>query len=86
MHNPVGRMDRPSERRSMSRLKEFRESKGYSQSQLGEMCGISVRTIQEYEQGRRKLDDASAERVYTIAKSLSVSMEKLLGYEEIRSE
>lgn len=70
----------------MSNLKELREAKGYSQSQLAGMCGISVRTIQEYEQGRRKLDDASADRVYTIAKSLSVSMEQLLGYVEITSD
>ena len=67
----------------MTRLKELREAKGYSQSQFAEMCGVSVRTIQQYEQGRRRLDDASAERVYLIAKTLSVTMEELLGYEKI---
>lgn len=68
---------------AMSNLKGLRESKGYSQSQLAGMCNISVRTLQEYEQGRRRLDDASAERVHTIAKALSVSMEELLGYNEV---
>lgn len=67
----------------MSNLKEIRESKGYSQSQLAEMCGISVRTIQEYEQGRRKLKDASFERVYVFARSLSVTMEELVGFEKL---
>lgn len=67
----------------MTRLKELREEKGISQSKFAEMCGVSVRTIQQYEQGRRRLDDASAERVYLIAKTLSVSMEELLGYEKI---
>lgn len=67
----------------MSRLKEIREEKGYSQSQLADMCGVPTRTIQEYEQGRRRLDDASIERVYAIAKALSVSMETLVDYEKI---
>lgn len=67
----------------MSRLKEIREEKGYSQSQLADMCGVPTRTIQEYEQGRRRLDDASIERVYAIAKALSVSMETLVGYKKI---
>lgn len=35
-------------------MKEFRKSTGLSQSQFAEYYGISVRTIQEWEQGRRK--------------------------------
>lgn len=34
-------------------FKEFRKSTGLSQSEFAKYYGISVRTIQEWEQGRR---------------------------------
>ena len=34
-------------------MKEFRESIGMSQSQFAEYFGIPIRTLQEWEQGRR---------------------------------
>lgn len=41
----------------MNSLKELREQTGLSQTEFAEYFGISVRTLQEWEQGRRKPPD-----------------------------
>ena len=46
-----------------NRLKELRESRGLSQSQLSERTGISVNNIVSWELGRRELVN-----IYTIIK------------------
>lgn len=35
----------------MNRIREFREAKGLTQTQLGEMVGVSQSTIDKYESG-----------------------------------
>lgn len=59
-------------------LKEYREKAKLSQSQLAEMAGISVRTLQDYEQGRKPLEGARAITVLTLARSLSCTVEDLI--------
>lgn len=59
-------------------IKSIREMRGMSQSQLAELTGISVRVIQNYEQGTRPLSGARAITVYQIAKALRCSIEDLL--------
>lgn len=68
----------------MSRLKEIRTEKGISQSKLGEVSGINYRTIQEYEQGRRDINMATALTVKAIADALGVRMEDIMEMEEKR--
>lgn len=46
-----------------NRLKELRESRGLSQSQLAESTGISLDNIKSWEMGRRELVN-----IYTIIK------------------
>lgn len=57
----------------------MRKELGLSQSQLAERTGISVRVIQNYEQGSRQLKKAEAETVLKIAKALSCTVEDLIG-------
>lgn len=60
------------------KLQIKRKEKGLSQSQLAERSGISVRTIQKYEQGARLLKKAESETVLKIAKALSCTVEDLI--------
>ena len=43
---------------NMNHLKELRAQKGYTQSELGKMLGVSASTIGMYEQGRREPDSS----------------------------
>lgn len=62
----------------MNKLKERRESAGMSQADLAALTGISVRVIQNYEQGTRPLNGARAITVYKLAKALKCSVEDLI--------
>ena len=62
----------------INKLKQIRESAGMSQTELAKATGISVRVIQNYEQGTRPLNGARAITVYQIAKALKCSVEDLL--------
>ena len=62
----------------MTTIKEKRESLGLSQSKLAEAAEISVRMLQEYEQGRTRIDKAEAGKVLRIAKALGTTVEELL--------
>lgn len=57
--------DRINELRQANRLhtylRMYRERCGFSQSELAELTGIPVRTIQQYEQRQKSIDRASAE-------------------------
>lgn len=59
-------------------LTELREQKGLSQSQLAKASGISVRTIQAYEQGARKLSGASYDNLKKLSDALGVTIEELV--------
>lgn len=59
-------------------LAELREQKGLSQSQLAKASGISVRTIQSYEQGARKLSGASYDNLRRLSDALGVTIEQLM--------
>lgn len=69
----------------MSKLKDIRTEKGISQSKLGELSGVNYRTIQEYEQGRRDINMATAVTVKAIADALGVRMEDIMEPEEQRN-
>ena len=43
----------------MNKLKQIREQAGLSQSQLAERAGVSLRTLQDYEQERKPLERAA---------------------------
>ena len=62
----------------MSNLKNIRTQRGYSQSKLAELSGVSLRMIQYYEQGVNDINKAEAETVYKLAQTLECNMEELL--------
>lgn len=64
-------------------LAQKRRKKGLSQSQLADITGISLRTIQAYESETRNINKAAAENVYLLAQALDTSMEEILCTERI---
>ena len=61
-----------------SSLKEWREKRGLSQSELAAICNIPLRTIKAYEQGSVDIAKAQVETIYTLSKALNCSIEDLL--------
>lgn len=59
------------------KLKEKREQAGLSQSQLAEKSGISLRSIQAYEQGRRSLEMASLKTAKALTDAIGCDIEEL---------
>ncbi len=59
-------------------LKRIRTNYGCTQSELSKLSGVSLRSIQMYEQRRKNINKSSAESLYSIAKVLGCSMEDLI--------
>ena len=62
----------------MNKLKQIREAAGLTQTELAKASNISVRVLQNYEQGTRPLNGARAITVYRIAQALGCTIEDLL--------
>ncbi|HVO71044.1 MAG TPA: helix-turn-helix transcriptional regulator [Aggregatilineaceae bacterium] len=60
----------------VDRLREARESKGFSQRELARLCGLGENQIHRYEAGK---SDPSATHLKLIADKLEVSTDYLLG-------
>lgn len=63
----------------MSNLKRLRTNKNITQAQLSELSGVSVRVIQNYEQGIRDINKAQANTVLILAKALGCTIEEILN-------
>ncbi len=59
-------------------LKRIRTAYGCSQSELAKLSGVSLRSIQMYEQRRKDINKANAESLYAIAKALGCTIEDLI--------
>lgn len=59
-------------------LKRIRNAYGCTQSELARMSGVSLRSIQMYEQRNKDINKASAQNVFRLARALGCSMETLL--------
>jgi transcriptional regulator with XRE-family HTH domain len=59
-------------------LQYRRALSGLSQSKLAEASGVSLRSIQEYEQGRKPINGVAGLTLYKLAKALGVMIEDLL--------
>lgn len=66
----------------MVKLKEMRQAKGLSQSQLAEKAGLNVRTLQHYEQGSKIFDHARLDTILKCAIALSCKIEELIDNKE----
>lgn len=68
----------------MNTLKEYRKRAGLTQPELAERVGISPRTLQDYEQGRKPLEKAAASTVLTMARVLRCTVADLIDPEEAK--
>ena len=59
-------------------LKRIRISYGYTQSELAQKSGVSLRSLQMYEQRNKDINRARAISIYHLAKALGCSMEDLI--------
>ena len=60
------------------RLKRLRESRGLSQAELAKISGVSLRSIQMYEQRVNDIDKAQAQTIYKLSRVIGCTMEDLL--------
>ena len=59
-------------------LKRIRTLHGYTQKELSVKSGVSLRSIQMYEQCNKDINKASLETIYAISKALGCQMEDLV--------
>lgn len=65
-------------RGSISRLQMYRKRLGISQQELADRSGVNLRTLQEYEVGRKDLRRAAAETVMSLSEALWCSPSELI--------
>ena len=63
---------------SETNLKRIRTAYGITQAELAEHSGVSLRSIQMYEQRNKNINKASADTMYSLAKALGCTMEDLI--------
>ena len=63
-----------------TRLQFYRKLAGYSQKQLAEVSGITLRSIQMYEQRNKDINKAKFETVHRLSQVLGCRMEHLIEY------
>ncbi len=63
---------------SETNLKRIRITYGFTQLELAERSGVSLRSIQMYEQRNKNINKASADTMYRLAKALGCTMEDLI--------
>lgn len=63
---------------SETNLKRIRTAYGFTQAELAERSGVSLRSIQMYEQRNKNINKASADTMYSLARALGCTMEDLL--------
>ena len=66
----------------MVKLKEIRQAKGLSQSQLAEKAELNVRTLQHYEQGSKVFDHARLDTILKCAIALECKIEDIIDNED----
>lgn len=59
-------------------LKKKRQKAGFSQSELAELSGVPVRTIQQYEQRQKNINKAQVEYLMMLAQALCCKVEDLV--------
>ena len=88
MYNPLHEADiakfvdvmdaRMQQRHDSSRLARLRAYADISQKALAERSGVSVRMIEQYEQGRKDINRASSATVLLLSRALGCRMEDLM--------
>ena len=66
------------DKKNKTNLKKIRLNYGCTQQELSEMSGVSLRSIQMYEQRQKDINKAQVESVYKMAKVLGCNIEDIL--------
>ena len=66
------------ERKQQTNLKLLRKNANLTQQMLSQLSGISLRTIQQYEQRKKDINNAAAEKLTALASVLHCQMEDLM--------
>lgn len=66
-----------------TKLQKVRVKKGLSQSELAARMGVSVKTIQFYEQGRRSIDSQRLHTICKFADALGCKVEDIIESKEL---
>ena len=61
------------------RLRAVREKRGLSQGQLAERAGVSVRVLQDYEQGKRDLNGAKLKTLLRFCIALECTLSEIIS-------
>lgn len=69
---------RMKEHYSETNLKRIRTIYGFTQAELAERAGVTLRSIQMYEQRNKNINKASVDTVYKLAKTLGCTIEDLI--------
>ena len=72
-----------NQRKTKSNLEMHRLSLKYTRKELSEISGISIRTIEQYEQGLKDINNAKASTVLSLARALLVDVEDILELTKI---
>lgn len=59
-------------------LKRIRTTYGYTQQELSDLSGVSLRSIQLYEQRNKDINKASVDKLYRISKVFGCNIEDLI--------
>lgn len=63
---------------SQTNLKKYRTNSDKTQRELADISGVSLRSIQMYEQRQKDINKASGETLYRLSKALSIPIELLI--------
>lgn len=64
-----------------SKLQQIRKMRGLTQKELADKCNISVKSIQAYEQGTRKLEKANKNTIFKICEVLNCKISDIIESE-----
>lgn len=70
----------------MTNVQKLRKDADYTQRELAARAGMSIRTLQYYEQGVLDINKASAAAVYRLALALGCKMEDLLDTDALSGD
>lgn len=59
-------------------LRELRQSRNLSQRELANICGVNFRSLQDYEQGHKKLTSANGDVLLRLSTALGCTITELL--------
>lgn len=66
-------------------LKILRKASGLSQQNLADLSGVSVRTIQQYEQRKKDINKAGSDHLRMLSRALQSDMESLLETDTVNN-